>query len=78
MDAPGLTLNIKSTNPEDGGWTAKLPDLDLIYMLDDNQALWPWYEESLGAHAQDARVLAALIRAGQSPAQILSRVHRIP
>lgn len=77
MDAPGLTLNIRSTSPEDGGWTANLPDLDLIYMLDDNKALWPWYEESLIGHAQDAQVLAALIRAGQSPAQILDRVHRI-
>lgn len=78
MEAPSLTLNTKSTDPEDGGWTAKLPDLDLIYMLDGNTALWAWYEESLVSHAEDARALAGMIRVCQSSAQIRSRIHRIP
>lgn len=71
MQAPdALIIRIVSTTPENGRWVANAPDLELIYLADDNDALWDRYEEGMHVMADDAAKLAGLIRAGRSTASI--------
>jgi hypothetical protein len=77
IPAPSLAIRIKSTHPEDGGWTADLPDLKLAYLVDDdNDVLRPRYDGGLTSFAAEARRLAQLIRQGKTAAQIHSAMRR--
>ncbi|RZU63998.1 hypothetical protein EV379_0287 [Microterricola gilva] len=71
MQAPdALVIRIGDTTPENGRWVANAPDLELVYLPDNNDALWDRYQEGLHAMADDAAKLAALIQAGRSTASI--------
>lgn len=80
IHAPSISLNIKSTNPDGGVWRANPPgfDLELVYMLDGNDALWDRYESALETHRPHAVALAELVRAGQTAEQIRQRPVRRP
>lgn len=77
IPAPSLAIRIKSTNPTDGGWTVDLPDLKLVYLVDDdNDALRPRYERAQREHSSDAERLARMIRSGMNAAQIRAKMGR--
>lgn len=67
MQAPdGITINIQSTDPENGQWIANTQDLELVYLPDDNDALWDRYRAGLSQLQASAHRLAQLIAGGAS------------
>lgn len=69
-----VILRIESTKPENGLWVAKLSDLQVTYLPDDNESLWERYAAGLEGHREEAIQLASMIRAGASVAQIKASI----
>ena len=79
MAAPNsLAVAIESTEPASGEWLASAPDLRLVYMPDDNPALWPHYEASLIDAEENAAKLAMFINRGFSAARIKTMLKQHP
>lgn len=77
IEAPSVALRIKSTHPDSGEWEMKLPDLNLVYILDESHTvLLERYNEVADAAAVDGKALANMIRRGMSAAQIAARAAR--
>jgi hypothetical protein len=77
IPASNIAMNIQSTNPLDGGWTANLPDLQVVYLVDDdNTRLRSAYEEGLAEHQANAKAIARMLQDGLSVDQINARLGR--
>lgn len=68
--ADPLVLPITRTDPSDREWKATRSKVDLLYLLDDNLALWETYEDALIDFATKAEQLAVLLRKGARPEQL--------
>lgn len=67
IDAPSIMLRIRSTNPKTGEWSAEFGDLQLLYMLDeDNQALMKNWAAIVDTHRQNATQLLEMLKLGMS------------
>ena len=71
--AETLYFPIASTHPTDRRWNASRGSLDLLYLPDENPALWDTYNDALVDFASKARELAAILRKGFRPEQLQLR-----
>lgn len=74
IDAPSIMLRIRSTTPVSGDWSAEFGDLQILYILDeDNRALMKNWEETVDMHRGNATQLVEMLKLGMS-ADDISRV----
>jgi len=75
MNAPGVAIRIRSTEPEPGECDVVFGSLHLHYMLDEgNRSLMPRFERERRASQARANAVSRGIRAGLSPAEIASNI----
>lgn len=75
--APSLVLKVKSVDPADGRWSARLEDLELLYILDDDHSvLIERFGEVKDAAGAEGKRLTEMLRAGMTAAQIRSLFRR--
>ncbi|WP_136588143.1 MULTISPECIES: hypothetical protein [Actinomycetes] len=74
IDAPSIMLRIRSTTPASGEWSAAFGDLEILYILDeDNRALMTNWGEIVDMHRGNATQLVEMLNLGMS-ADDISRV----
>jgi len=74
--APSLVLNIRSTHPEDGRWSAELEGLRLMYIDDpDNLALVARWDDVVRRFASESAYLAEMLRAGATADTMRGLLH---
>lgn len=77
MDAPSLRVNIRSSRPSNGRWSFDLPDLQLLYILDENnQALLVGFQDTVASSSRLAAFMAENLRNGASADDVLRLVRQ--
>lgn len=75
MNAPGVAMRIRSTDPESGEWDVVFGSLHLHYMLDeDNRSLIPRFERQRRVSQVMAKAISHDIRAGLPPKEIAANI----
>lgn len=78
VDAPSIIIRVLSTEPEAGEWPFQYEDLQILYIVDDeNRALLPRYENAHRKSRVYAQAIAEGIRAGIDPIEIAIRMKKI-
>lgn len=71
LNAPSLLAGIDSTHPDSGEWHVQIGDLEVRYLLDDdNRALLEGFDEAVDFYSATARNLGKGLRAGATASWI--------
>lgn len=77
--APSLAISIRSTEPESGEWEAEIGNLQLLYMLDEeNRRLVGNFGALERSKAKDGKYLADMLKAGYTADDMRRLLTRLP